>query len=216
LAGFWRRKSRLERAWEEREEKRYPALFGPGGEGIFPLGPEAFAPFGEAGTPDPRWLSIGVFRFAPTAERSSWLHVSSGLSNDWEDEGFPGLGHELVVETPWRDDAAIRLLHGLAAYDLLIAHGRFGEPRILEPGSRINAPFDFGERGGVAGMLAAQGERFAGGFRVETGKVALLSCVGVTNGELDFARANSSADLHRRLVEAGVGELTDPARAPVA
>lgn len=214
--GFWRRKSRLERVWEEREEKRYPALFGPGGEGIFPLTPETFAPFGEAGAPDPRWLSVGIFRFAPTPGRATWLHVSSGLSNDWEDEGYPGLGHELIVETPWRDDAAIRLLQGLVVYDLLIAHGRFGEPRVLEPGSRINASFDFGERGGVAGVLAIQDDRFAGGFRGETGEVVLLSCVGITSGELDFARANSSADLRQRLAEAGVGAVTDPARAPVA
>ena len=64
-----------ERVWAEREEKRYPALFGPDGEGIFPLGPETFAPFGEAGTPDPRWLTIGVFRFAPTPDRrpAGWV-----------------------------------------------------------------------------------------------------------------------------------------------
>lgn len=215
MKGFWRRKSRLERIWEEREQTRYPALFGPGGEGIFPLGPEAFAPFGEAGTPDPRWLTIGAFRFAPTPERPTWLHVSSGLSNDWADEGEPGLGHELLVETPWREHDAIRLLHGLAAYDLLIAHGRFGEPRVLEVGSRVNAPFQFGERGGIAGVFVAQGRPFSAGFRTEVGPVALLSCVGAGQDELDFARANTTADLHARLVAAGVGEMTDPERPPV-
>lgn len=215
LKGFWRRKPALERVWAEREEKRYPALFGPDGEGIFPLGPETFAPFGEAGTPDPRWLTIGVFRFAPTPDRPTWLHVSSGLSNDWDGDGSPGLGHELVVETPWRDDDAIRLLHGLVAYDLLIAHGRFGEPRVLEVGSRVNAPFQFGERGGIAGVFVAQGRRFSAGFRTEAGQAVLLFCVGAGQDELDFARANTTADLHARLVEAGVDEVTDPERPPV-
>jgi len=209
------RPARWERAWREREEERYPALFGTESEGIFLPAPSVFSDvFGQAEV-DPRWLHIGVFRFAPTVERPSWLHVSSGLSTDWEDEGVSGFGCELVLETPWKNDRAIEVLNHLVVYDLLIAHGRFGEPRLLEIGSRLHSPASFGEHGVADGFLVAQPDT-TDHFVLETGPVDLLACVGVTSAELGFAKEKSSSALQQRLRDAGVGILTDPARASVA
>lgn len=76
----------LERVWKIREEEVYPALFGAVSRGIFPLTQQLFADrFGQADI-DPRWLFHGVFEFAPTANRPSWLYVTSGYSNPWEQE----------------------------------------------------------------------------------------------------------------------------------
>lgn len=206
------RKPKWERAWQEREEQRYPALFGAESEGIFPQALGDFSNlFGQTEV-DPRWLHIGVFRFAPTPERPTWLCVSSGLSNDWEEEGVSGFGCELVLETPWKSDQAIVVLNRLVAYDLLLAHGRYGEPRILEMGTRLHSPASFGPYGAVDGFLIAEPTALANGFSLETGPVELLSCIGVTNAELAFAKENGSASLRGKLEEVGVGSLTDPQR----
>lgn len=206
------RKPKWERAWQEREEQRYPTLFGAEGEGIFPQTLGDFSKvFGQAEV-DPRWLHIGVFRFAPTSERPTWLCVSSGLSTDWEEEGVSGFGCELILETPWRSDQAIVALNRLVAYDLLLAHGRYGEPRLLEIGTRLHSPASFDPHGAVDGFLIAEPTGVASRFSLETGPVDLLSCIGVTTAELSFAKENGSALLRGKLGEAGVGSLTDPRR----
>src|SRR6516225_5170137 len=67
-----------------REEKAYPCLFWPRVGGIFPLQVEMFTrQFGQSNV-DPRWLHYGVFEFAPTETRHSWLYVTSGHSNPWD------------------------------------------------------------------------------------------------------------------------------------
>jgi hypothetical protein len=204
------RPSRLEQAWSEREEVRYPEMFGGEGEGIFPLSLDLFCDvFGQKDV-DPRWLHLGVFRFAPTPDRPTWLCVSSGLSNDWEEECRSGFGHELVLETPWKSDAAISTLRYLVAYDLLLAHGRYGEPRLLEVGSRVHANLVLDDHGSMEGMLIT--EACPSSFSVSSGPVELLACVGVTASELAFAKVEGSDALIYRLGEAGVHNLTDPRR----
>lgn len=97
----------LEEVWTYREEVLYPDLFGSTRRGIFTLDQALFAQvFGEEQV-DPRWLFLGVFEFAPTAQRSSWLYVTSGMSNPWETEpedyrpdDDAWLGVEFVMETP--------------------------------------------------------------------------------------------------------------------
>jgi hypothetical protein len=214
LPEIFSRKPKWERAWRQREEERYPALFGEG-EGIFPLAFEVFSDVFGQDQVDPRWLHVGTFRFSPTAERPTWLHVSSGLSNDWEQEGVSGLGCELVLETPWKSDRAIEVLNRLVAYDLLLAHGRYGEPRLLEVGTRLHSAAAFGEHGAADGFLIVRPEGFPDVFSLETGPVQLLACVGVTEAELACAKAEGSAVLDDRLAKAGVGSVTDPTRASV-
>jgi hypothetical protein len=76
----------LERVWQIREEEIYPTLFGPVSRGIFPLSQQLFAERFRQSDVDPRWLFCGVFEFAPTADRQSWLYVTSGYSNPWDEE----------------------------------------------------------------------------------------------------------------------------------
>jgi hypothetical protein len=67
----------LEEVWRIREEDVYPGLFGPRVRGIFPLQVEMFTgQFGQSKV-DPRWLHYGVFEFAPTETRHSWLYGSN-------------------------------------------------------------------------------------------------------------------------------------------
>jgi len=207
-----KKKPKWERAWEEREETCFPTLFGGEGEGIFPLSFELFTQaFGQEAV-DPRWLHGGVFRFAPTPDRPTWLHVSSGLSTDWEQENRSGFGAELTLETPWKsDDAILALLH-LTAYDILLAHGRYGEARLLEVGSRVHLTMTFEGHGKTSGFLIAEPSHFPGEFKLETGPVQLLACVGITSEEMAFAQANGSAALADHLARAGVGAVTDPSR----
>lgn len=122
----------LEGVWELREEEIYPSLFGPVSRGIFPLTQEFFARrFGQTDI-DPRWLFLGVFEFAPTPDRDSWLYVTSGYSNPWEQEpddydpdGESGSGVEFTFAVAEQGDWAIEALQAMLAFDLLLGAGRF-------------------------------------------------------------------------------------------
>ena len=68
----------FESAWEHREEVIYRGLFGtPEGDGIYVVKPIFFSRFGDQEL-DPRWLHHGAFVFPPSAQRQSWLYVTSG------------------------------------------------------------------------------------------------------------------------------------------
>jgi len=94
----------FEAAWADREERLYPILFGPMPPNIYPLDFEIFSGMTPADRIDPCWLTHGVFEIPPNASRPSWLYVSSGLSNAWEDDSLDpdsqsGLGCELTLQT---------------------------------------------------------------------------------------------------------------------
>ena len=78
--------SLLEDSWEQREEQIYPQLFGGTGEGIYPLDAALFKNQFGVDDIDPRWLHYGVFKCDPTSKRSTWVYVTSGMSNTWESE----------------------------------------------------------------------------------------------------------------------------------
>jgi len=127
----------LEEIWRIREEEIYPKLFGPVSRGIFPLTQDLFlGRFGQDDV-DPRWLSLGVFEFAPTLDRPSWLYVTSGHSNPWDDdpedyreENESGAGVEFILATSEQGDWAIQTLQAVLALDLLLSAGRIanGQP----------------------------------------------------------------------------------------
>ena len=106
----------LEGVWEYRENVVYPELFGSAFRGIFPLTHDIFEMFPNAQV-DPRWLFHGVFEFAPTDNRNSWLYVTSGYSNPWElepngydPETLSGSGVEFVFQSSLQGDWAITFL----------------------------------------------------------------------------------------------------------
>jgi hypothetical protein len=68
--------------WQERERDLYPRFFGSESTSISPIPWERLQ---AGGITDPRWNTCGVLKFAPISSRSSWVYVSSGLSNAWFD-----------------------------------------------------------------------------------------------------------------------------------
>src|ERR1700675_415989 len=98
-------KTWFEEAWEFREEKLYPTHFGSKRQGIYVLDGELFTNVFHQQSYDPRWLTHGVIEFEPAEIRSSWIYVSSGLSNAWEADlpqpnAPSGLGCEFLFQCP--------------------------------------------------------------------------------------------------------------------
>jgi hypothetical protein len=210
----------LESVWEHREETVYRALFGSVGDGIAVLTADMFGDLGAASV-DPRWLSIGVIAFAPSGPRSSWIYVSSGLSNpwdtdpgDWASSEYSGLGVEFVLETPQQGDWAQALLLEIVAYAMLVAAGFFGERPHMSYGHRMAMAEPIGPDGNseLTSVVLVEPDHYASRFKLESGAVDLLHVLGITAAELQFAKETSSAELVGRLRSAGVYPRTDPRR----
>ncbi|SFN96981.1 Suppressor of fused protein (SUFU) [Variovorax sp. PDC80] len=219
--------SSMEEVWKYREEVLYPQLFGEKRKGIFVLGPDDFSALG-AQDIDPRWLHLGVFEFEPTPVRNSWLYVTSGGSTPWEGEpadydpeDYSWIGSELVLEVPSQagETWPIKLLQKLLAYNVLLAHGRFGEDKPpLDYGDRIplGGPIRQKAASALRHVLLAQPKHYPATAQLDSGKFDFLHVVGISDTERDWAKARSSEDLVRLLEVHGHCPVTDPKRAPVA
>jgi hypothetical protein len=207
------RSSWLEEVWEEREEKLYPGMFGPM-RGIFPIPPARFQRFDAP--PDPRWLMTGVFECAPTATRSSWVYVTSGLSNPWDDEANPneptGYACEFAIETARQGDWAIPLLHHLASIHLLACSRRIhGKP--FGHGDRValHGGIDEGASA-LRHVLITDPVSFDKLLLQRSGFADWLFCVGISDAEKAFARESGNDLLLERLAQAAAFPVTDPDR----
>ncbi len=207
----------LETVWAEREEVLYPALFGPL-RGIFPIPAARFQRLDV--DPDPRWLTIGVFEAAPTPQRPTWVYVTSGLSNPWEDERDPaalcGFGCEFLLETTRQGPWAIGLLHHLASLQLVALSGALDRPP-LQRGARLNlhGPID-GDASPLRHLLLTEPAGFPPVLAQRSGEADWLCGVGLTDAERAFAQAHGNDALLARLRAAGHGTVTDPGRGDVA
>jgi hypothetical protein len=219
--------SSLEEVWAYREETLYPQLFGEKHNGIFVLDHDDFTSLG-AENVDPRWLHLGVFEFEPTPTRNSWLYVTSGGSTPWETEPadynpeeYSWLGSELVIEVPSqpKDQWPIKLLRRLLAYNVLLAHGKFGEDKpLLDYGGRIPIGDVIREKGaiGLRCVVLAEPKHYPATAQLASGQFDFLHAVGITDSEKDWARAHSSEALLRLLEVHGGFPVTDPRRRAVA
>nr|WP_286010360.1 suppressor of fused domain protein [Serpens gallinarum] len=216
--------SSLEEVWEYREETLYPRLFGAQRRGIFPLNFELFNNIFDQRDVDPRWLHLGVFEFAPTPERNSWLYVSSGGSTPWESEpneyepaSYSWLGVELVIESPEQSDWPIRVLQRLLVYHVLACHGRFGEFSGLDYGHRVptGGPIDGTEESSLRFLAIAKPTHYASWAQLASGKFDFLHAVGITEGERDYAKATSTVTLIAALEAHGAYPITQPRRAQI-
>lgn len=201
----------LKRAWEQREGRVYPTLFGGIGEGIYTLPFELFRDQFGCDSVDPTWLHYGVFKSPPNDQRSTWLYISSGLSNPWgteEPQEHSGLGVEYILET--KEDAywAIALVQSLVAFSILIAVGRYGQKPMLWYGDRIPQPIDPNLSHLVLGLPAV----CPPAFDLASGKVDLIQIVGIAKSEYEYAVEHGSEALCAALREAGSYPLTDPHR----
>lgn len=176
----------LERVWEHREEIIYPSLFGVESEGIFPI------PAEQGG--DPRWSTCGVFRFAPTEDRKSWLYVSSGLSNAWFDEapdpsGTSGFGCEFIMETSEKADWPIIRLHQIMKHQIDICCGKHEGADPLSDYDRIplGGPIDF-MNSCLTHLVLARPLSVVQEFQQDSGIADFYLIFGITEAERDFAK----------------------------
>jgi len=217
--------SPLERVWEHREESVYPSLFGPTSRGTFVLSGELFTGVFSQESYYPRWLHCGVIEFAPSGDRESWLYVSSGASNPWElepedysDSEYSGFGTELVLEVPDQVDWAIVILQRILAFNILLAHGRYGDKPALDYGDRIplRAPITLEGDSLIQNLVVTKPTHYADHFDLESGRVDLLHLVGATDREVEFAKEHGSSELCGRLMEAGYLPITQPDRSELS
>lgn len=211
----------FERVWEHREEVLYPSLFGPSSKGIFPIQAEMLTGVFKQESFDPRWLHYGVFEFASTPARASWLYVTSGMSNDWEaeqpDATTPsGLGCEFVFETTEQSEWAIlRLLH-LMTFQILLCHGRYPGRKSLSDFDRIplRGPIRPGHSALTYLMLAPPAS-FPREVRLESGPFDFYQVVGISEAEAAYARSHDGSALLELLVAHDHFPVTDPDRSEV-
>ncbi|MBL9078335.1 MAG: suppressor of fused domain protein [Planctomycetes bacterium] len=208
----------FEGTWSDREDRVYRSLFGDLGAGVY-AAEQVFERFGKE--PHPGWRNHGVFACPPHGTRAHWVYVTSGLSNPWNLErpgrdpsGFSGLGFELLLETPAAADWAVPLLHNLMAYELLVAVGSYEGAELLEYGNRvplggsITPAFD----SAIRWLLVETPPHTAASFELASGRVDLFQLVGVTDGEVEFARQTSQDMLVALLQKEGAFPLVDAAR----
>jgi hypothetical protein len=208
----------FERIWEEREEQVYPELFGPAKGGIYTLAPSVFLETFQQESFDPRWLHYGVFEVPPTPSRGSWLYVTSGLSNAWEDDepvpsGPSGLGREFVFETTASAKWAILRVQHVMTFQILLSCGRFPGRDTLDLYDRI--PLRASITPGPSDLrwiMLAPPEGYPVSFNLESGRVDLVALVGITDAEAQYARDRGGDNLLKLLKERGAFPVTAPGR----
>lgn len=213
----------LEEVWRLREDEIYPKCFGSERRGIFTLTSDVFKALGQQEI-DPRWLHVGLFEFAPTVERPTWIYVSSGISNPWDtdpkdydSEGYSEIGTELVLETLGQAAWGLKVMARLTAFNLLLASGRMGEAPPLDYGHRIplRASISLTGESTLVNVLAWKPEHYLASFVLPSGRVDFLHLVGISDAELGYAKEHGSDALAKALIDKEAFPVTDPDRASV-
>jgi len=167
---------------------------------------------------DPRWLHYGVFEFAPTPTRNSWLYVTSAMSNDWEaarpdPKTSSGLGCEFVLETPQSARWAIfRLLHAMA-FQILLCHGRYPGRDPLSDYDRLPLRGSIRtEPSALTWLMLAPPIGFPRKAQLESGAFEFHQLVGITETEAGYARSHDGPSLVEILQAHGGFPVTNPDR----
>jgi Suppressor of fused protein (SUFU) len=215
-------KSALEDVWEHREEVIYPRLFGSKARGIFVLDFDLFTNTFKQENVDPRWLHYGVLEHGPT-DRGTYHYVTSGASNPWEVEPedyskqeFSGFGTELVLETLESAEWPIVVLQRVLAFNILLAHGRYGDSKPLDYWHRVPLGGSITRDSVLHHVLIAPPNSYSAQFSLSSGKVDLLHVVGITEKEREYAKTNGSEALLKLLKERDAFPVTDPDRTCIA
>jgi hypothetical protein len=167
---------------------------------------------------DPRWLTYGVFEFAPTASRDSWLYVTSGMSNAWEAEtpdstSVSGLGCEFVFETTRQGQwPIIRLLH-LTVFQILLCHGRYPRRERLNDFDRIPLRGSIRPEPSILSYLfLAPPSGIPREAQLESGRFDFSQVVGISDAEAEFAGTHGGDALLQLLRFHNCFPVTDPDR----
>lgn len=213
-------KNTLEGVWEHREEVVYRRLFGKRLRGTFVLEADLFSKTFKQESIDPRWLHYGVLEHGPS-DRGTYFYITSGASNPWdlepEDYGtseYSGFGTELVLETAEIADWPILVLQRLLAFNILLVHGRFGDPNPLDYWQRIPLGGSIINTSALTHLLITPPENYESQFSLASGKVDLLHVIGITEQERDYAKVHGSEALLELLRNAGAFPVTNPIRRP--
>jgi len=214
-------KDTLESVWKHREGFIYPRLFGKRCRGIFVLEPDLFLKTFKQQNFDPRWLHYGVHEHGPS-NRGTYFYVTSGCSNPWEidpdDYGLlesSGFGTELVLETEEAADWPILVLKRLLAFNILLVHGKLGEPNPLDFWHRIPLGGPIVGTSALTHLLIAPPESYEPQFTLASGKVDLLHAVGITQQERGYAKTHGSSEILELLKKADAFPVTKPNRKSV-
>lgn len=205
----------FERIWEHREEVIYPDLFGGKSEGIFTIPPSQLERGQLSG---PRWFTCGVFRFAPTKNRDSWLYVSSGLSNEWFEntpdiDSTSGFGCEFVLEATDKEEWPIHRLHQVMCYQIGLCVGRYPGSEPLTAGYRVplGGPIDFRDSK-LAFLLLIAPTRFSTLLLQDSGVANFIQLVGISESERNVAKEQGNEKLIGWLEKNTTFPTTDPKR----
>lgn len=210
----------LEDVWAKREEEVYPNLFGALGPGIFSIGIDVFTSVFKQSA-DPRWMHIGVFESPPSSAHEDWVYVTSGLSNPWEDDSPPNeasgpswLGLEFVFRATTSGPWAIQAVQRVAAFEILLAHGRYEGRERLGFGDRIplRGPIIPDSESQISHLLVAPPTGMPRGFSLPSGTVDFVQLIGISEPEAKFARENGTQALLSLLESRGACRTTDPMR----
>lgn len=210
-----------EDCWADRDEVEYPKLFGAIDEGVFTLDQtDALQAWMESDLAqvkeaDPNWGPMGV-RVAPPSEAFPyWTYVTSGLSNpftlapaeEFPDDAPSGLGYEMVIHSPEEAKWPVLRLLDMMAYNLVCL-------RAFALGHRypVEGTLDGSPETKLSGFVFVRDEHRPAHFTLPSGRVQLLTLVGVTKNEMAFARSNGVDKLMAKLVAAGTGYVTHTTR----
>lgn len=209
----------FEGIWKQREEMVYPELFGPLTDGIDSLTAEWFASMGFKDV-DPRWLTHGVLESPPNDRHDNWVYITTGLSNPWgidpaqtKADQYSGLGFEFFMQTAEAASWAKEALAALMAMQILVAQ-ELVAGGLVEPFDRVplGRPIDKSDGSLIRNLLILPPEHIPAQARLDSGVFDLLLCVGITDAEVQFARAQDGPGLQKVLLHHDCIPVTDPHR----
>lgn len=211
----------FENVWATREDGVYRQLFGTVGPKVHTIPPQLFQQMGIKGEPDPRWLVHGVFEIEPTEKLPYWTYVTTALSNPWgqdpatiKDDEPSGLGFEMVMHTRDQSIWAIQVLHWLMAVNILSGSGML-QGDTLFAGARVPLHTSIDptqSESPIRNLLVLEASHIIPGFKLPSGTVDLLLCLGVTDNEMQSAAELNYDEMLEKLKAEGIFPVTDPQR----
>lgn len=205
----------FQNVWKQREEVVYPEVFGAFTGHIHALSAPWFESMGFKDI-DPRWLTHGVLESPPNDRHNNWVYITTGLSNPWgvdpadkQPDPYSGLGFEFFMHTAEPSQWAIEVLGTLMAMQILAAQ-ELVAGGLLEPFDRVplGRTIDKSGDSSVRNLLILPPEHVPAQAQLDSGIFDLLLCVGITDAEVQFARAQDGPGLQKVLMHHGYIPVT--------
>lgn len=202
--------------WAYREDVIYKKMFGELHPNVFTIPKDLFVRMGFPEV-DQRWLTHGVIACPPTEARNHWCYITTALSNPWGihpgqiKEGDPsGLGFELLMETKEESPWAVSVLQWIMAINILCGSGKLQGETVFDG---VRVPLQIGinpakPNSPVRNLLITSAEHRLPRFKLPSGTVDILLCIGITDKELEYIRDEDQAKLLGPLKASGIFPFT--------